>query len=92
MSTNLHLWGLGESKRLLVIALPLWDPQWRRSFLCRSELRIKFLVSFACLILFGNPRACLCPSLYLLCSNSYLWLQEVLSIYTHLLIQVESLE
>jgi hypothetical protein len=49
MSINLSLWGLGEAKRLLVIALPLWDPQWIRSFLRGSELRIKSLVSFACL-------------------------------------------
>jgi hypothetical protein len=40
MSTNFPLWGLGEAKRLLVKALPLWDPQWRRSFLCGSELQI----------------------------------------------------
>jgi hypothetical protein len=43
VSTNLLLWGLVEEKRLLVIALPLWDPQQRRSFLCGSELQIKFL-------------------------------------------------
>jgi hypothetical protein len=63
VSTNLPLWGLGEAKRLLVIALPLWDPQWRRSFLCGSELRIKSCVSFACLssLFFSNPGTCLCP-------------------------------
>jgi hypothetical protein len=43
VSTNLPLWELGEKKRLLVIALPLWDSQRRRSFLCGSELRIKLL-------------------------------------------------
>jgi hypothetical protein len=43
VSTNLPLWGLEEEKRLLVIALPLWDPQRRHSFLCGSELQIKFL-------------------------------------------------
>jgi hypothetical protein len=43
VSTNLPLWGLVEEKRLLVIALPLWDPQQRRSFLCGSELQIKLL-------------------------------------------------
>jgi hypothetical protein len=63
VSTNLPLWGLGEVKRLLVIALPLWDPQRRRSFLRGSELQIKSCVSFACLssLQFANPRACLCP-------------------------------
>jgi hypothetical protein len=62
VSTNLPLWGLGEEKRLLVIAHPLWDPQRRRSFLCGSELRIKSCVSFACLssLSFSNPRTCLC--------------------------------
>jgi hypothetical protein len=61
--TNLSLWGLGEEKRLLVIVLPLWDPQRRRSFLCGSELRIKSCVFFAYLssLLFSNPRTCLCP-------------------------------
>jgi hypothetical protein len=67
VSTNLPLWGLGEAKRLLVIALPLWDPQRRRSFLCGSELQIKSCVSFACLssLLFSNPRTYLYP-IYLL--------------------------
>jgi hypothetical protein len=49
VSTNLPLWGLGEKKRLLVIALPLWDPQQRRSFICGSELQIKLLCLLACL-------------------------------------------
>jgi hypothetical protein len=43
VSTNLPLWGLEEEKRLLVIALPLWDPQRRRNILCGCELRIKSL-------------------------------------------------
>jgi hypothetical protein len=43
VSTNLHLWWLEEEKRLLVIALPLWDPQRRRSILCGCELQIKSL-------------------------------------------------
>jgi hypothetical protein len=47
VSTNLPLWVLEEEKRLLVIALPLWDPQRICSFLCGSELQIKFL----CLLL-----------------------------------------
>jgi hypothetical protein len=45
------LWGLEEEKRLLVIALPLWDPQRRCSILCGCELRIKSCVSF-CLLEF----------------------------------------
>jgi hypothetical protein len=49
VSTNLPLWGVEEEKRLLVIALPLWDPQRRRSILCGCELRIKSCVSF-CLL------------------------------------------
>jgi hypothetical protein len=63
VSINIPLWELGEAKWLLVIALPLWDPQWRCSFLCGSELRIKSLISFACLssLQLSNPRACLCP-------------------------------
>jgi hypothetical protein len=44
VSTNFPLWELGEEKRLLVIALPSWDPQRRRSFLCGSELQINSLV------------------------------------------------
>jgi hypothetical protein len=43
VSTNHPLWGLEEEKRLLVIALPLWDPQRRRSILRGCELRIKSL-------------------------------------------------
>jgi hypothetical protein len=67
VNTNLPLWRLGEANRLLVIALPLWDSQRRRSFLYGSELQIKFCVSFACLysLLFSNPRTCLRP-IYLL--------------------------
>jgi hypothetical protein len=66
VSTNFPLWGLSEAKRLSVIALPLWDPQRRRSFLCGSELQ-KSCVSFACLssLHFSNPRTCFCP-IYLL--------------------------
>jgi hypothetical protein len=41
---------LDEEKRLLVIALPSWDPQRRRSFLCGYELQINPVVlSLACL-------------------------------------------
>jgi hypothetical protein len=63
VSTNLPLWGLGEEKRLLVIVLSSWDPQRRRSFLCGSELRIKFLCLLACLnsLSLSNPRTCLSP-------------------------------
>jgi hypothetical protein len=43
VSSNLPLWGLEAENRLLEIALPLWDPQRRRSILCGSELRIKIL-------------------------------------------------
>jgi hypothetical protein len=43
VSTNLPLWGLEEEKRLLVTALPLWDPQRRHSILCGCELRTKSL-------------------------------------------------
>jgi hypothetical protein len=43
--------GLEEEKRVLVIALPLWDPQRRRSILCGCELRIKSLCLF-CLLEF----------------------------------------
>jgi hypothetical protein len=51
VSTNLPLWGLEEEKWLLVIALPLWDPQQRRSILCECELRIKSLC-LLCLVEF----------------------------------------
>jgi hypothetical protein len=63
VSTNLLLWGLEEEKRLLVIALPLWDPQRRRSILCGCELQIKPCVSFACLnsLSLSNPRTCFSP-------------------------------
>jgi hypothetical protein len=66
VSTNFPLRELDEEKRLLVIALPLWDPQWRHSFLCGSELRIYSLVS--CLLEFNpssNPRILFCPNLLL---------------------------
>jgi hypothetical protein len=66
VSTNFPLWELDEEKRLLVIALPLWDPQRRHSFLCGSELQINLLVS--CLlefILSSNPRILFCPDLLL---------------------------
>jgi hypothetical protein len=67
VSTNLPLWGLEEEKRLLVIALPLWDPQRRRSILCGCELRIKSCVSFACLnsLSLTNPRTCFSPIYHL---------------------------
>jgi hypothetical protein len=66
MSTNFPLWELDEEKGFLVIALPLWDPQWRRTLLCGSELRINSLVS--CLLEFipsSNRRSLFCPDLLL---------------------------
>jgi hypothetical protein len=63
VSTNLPLWGLSEAKRLLVIAIPLWDPQQRRSLLCGSELQIKSLVSLLVSVICNllTLEACLCP-------------------------------
>jgi hypothetical protein len=64
VSTNLPLWGLEEEKRLLVIALPLWDPQRRRSILCGCELWIKSLCLLACLnsLFLSNPITCFSPT------------------------------
>jgi hypothetical protein len=48
LSEHLPLWELDEEMRLLVIALPLWDPQRRRT----SFVRVNFgliRLSLACL-------------------------------------------
>jgi hypothetical protein len=60
VSTNLSLWGLEEEKRLLVIALPLWDPQRRRNIFLGVNFGLNLCVSFACLnsLSLTNPRTC----------------------------------
>jgi hypothetical protein len=54
VSTNLPLLGLEEEKWLLVIALPLWDPQLRRIILYGCELRIKSLCLLCLLEFFDS--------------------------------------
>jgi hypothetical protein len=58
--TNLPLWGLEEEKRLLVIALPLWDPQRNVASFVGVNFGLNPCVSFACLnsLSLTNPRTC----------------------------------
>jgi hypothetical protein len=63
VSTNLPLWGSEEEKRLLVIALPLWDPQRRRTSFVGVNFGLNLVSPFACLnsLFQTNPRTCFSP-------------------------------
>jgi hypothetical protein len=57
------LWGLEEEKRLLVIALPLWDPERRRSIFVGVNFGLNLCVSLCLLesLSLTNPRTCFSP-------------------------------
>jgi hypothetical protein len=63
VSTNLPLWGLKKEKRLLVIALPLWDLNGDVSSFVGVNFGLNACVSFACLnsLSLSNPRTCFSP-------------------------------